>query len=81
MKKLLCLAALLCVGFAGCGGGGITGTAEDRAKTTAGTTTGSMAAGGGSTTDAPKEGAADAGEPAKDAAPPAGDAAPAEPPK
>ena len=64
MKKLFCLAALLCFSSAGCSSG-ITGSAEDRAKTAAGTTTGTMPAGGGSVSEAPKDAA---GEAPKDAA-------------
>jgi hypothetical protein len=61
MKKLCCLATLLCLSFAGCGGG-VTRTAEDSAKTDGASTAGAMG-------DTVKEGAA-----AKDGAAAVGDA-------
>ena len=79
MKKVLCLAALLCFSFAGCGGGGVTGTAEDRARTSGASVSGAMGDGAkdgaAAVGDAAKDGAADVGDAAKDGAADVGDAA------
>ena len=67
MKKVFCLAALLCFSFAGCSGG-TTGTAADKAKTSGANVSGAMG-------DAAKDGAAAVGDAAKDVAAAVGDAA------